>query len=77
MCIAGFELDAFASQARLTGDSSLIDLITRLIKLASDLRLSTQLRARNHAIGHCHTQHRRVALHIPAVLQAQRTKCFF
>ena len=35
------------------------------------MRQHTQLAAGNFAVRHCHTQHGRVALHIPAVLQAQ------
>ena len=38
---------------------------------------SAQLRGVQLAIRHCYPQHRCVALHIPAVLQAQRAKLVF
>jgi len=48
-----------------------------LVPGAADVRQHAQLLAVEHAVGHSDTQHRRVALDIEAVLQAQRTKLFF
>ena len=44
---------------------------------ARDVRQLPQLPARQLAIRHRDAQHRRMALHVPAVLQAQRTELFF
>jgi hypothetical protein len=44
------------------------------VVVAGDLRQHAHLRAGQLAVGHGDAQHRRVALHIPAVLQAQRAK---
>ena len=44
------------------------------VKFARDARQLAQLACRQLAIGNCHAQHRRMALHIPAILQAQRPK---
>ncbi len=44
------------------------------IELARDARQLAQLRAADLAIGRGDAQHRRVALHVPAVLQPQRTE---
>ena len=41
------------------------------------VRQLPQLPARQLAIRHRDAQHRRMALHVPAVLQAQRTELFF
>ncbi len=41
------------------------------VELAGDARQLVQLPAAQLAVGHGHAQHRRVALHVPAVLQAQ------
>ena len=43
----------------------------RLVIVAGDLRQHADLAAGDFAIGHGHAQHGGVALHIPAVLQAQ------
>ena len=42
------------------------------VELARDARQLAQLAAAQLAVGHGHAQHRRMALHVPAVLQAQR-----
>ena len=49
----------------------------RLVVVAGDGGEHAQLRARQLAVRYRHAQHRRVALHVPAVLQAQRTKLVF
>ena len=41
---------------------------------AAQLREAAQLRGREHAVGHGDAEHRRMALHVEAVLQAQRTE---
>ena len=44
------------------------------VELARDARQLAQLAAAQLAVGHGDAQHRRVALHVPAVLQAQRAE---
>ena len=48
-----------------------------LVKLARNAGQHTQLCAGDFAIRHRHAQHRRVALDVPAVLQAQRFELVF
>jgi hypothetical protein len=45
-----------------------------VVVLAGDAGQHAQLAARQFAVGHGHAQHRRMALHVPAVLQAQRAE---
>ena len=51
---------------------SLVHLRLGLVVVARDGGQHPQLGAGQLAVGHRHPQHGRVALHIPAVLQAQR-----
>ena len=44
------------------------------VELTRNARELAQLLGGQHAVGHGHAQHGRMALHIPAVLQAQRTE---
>ena len=44
------------------------------VVLAGDARELADLRRRQFTVGHGHAQHRRMALDVPAVLQAQRTE---
>jgi cobalamin biosynthesis protein CbiD len=44
------------------------------VVLAGDAGQLAQLAAAQLAVGHGHAQHRRMALHVPAVLQAQRAE---
>ena len=48
-----------------------------LIVVTGDGGEHPQLRARQLAVRHSHAQHGCVALHVPAVLQAQRAKLVF
>ena len=52
----------------------LVDGCAGLVVLAGNLRQYPQLPAGQFAVRHGHTQHGRVALDVPAVLQSQRTK---
>ena len=47
------------------------------VVLARDVRQHAQLRRRQQAVGNRHAQHRRVALDVQAVLQAQRAELVF
>ena len=46
------------------------------VELAGDAGQGAQLRRAQLAVGNGHAEHRRVALHVPAVLQPQGTKLF-
>jgi hypothetical protein len=68
---------ACAAQQALRLDGLAVDLGLGLVVLAGDAGQHAQLAARELAIGHGHAQHGRVALHVPAVLQAQRAELVF
>jgi hypothetical protein len=44
------------------------------VKMLGNMSQSPQLLTAELTVGHSHTQHRRMALHIPAILQTERTK---
>ena len=70
------ELDVLArrevAEAAALGGKAGVDVVV----LAGDAGQAAQLRRVELAVGHGHAQHRRVALHVPAVLQAQRAEVF-
>ena len=74
---AGREMAVATSQAAGHGVRELEAVVgqrlgARCVVLARNAGQHTQLRRRDLAIGHGNAQHRRIALHVPAVLQAQR-----
>jgi len=58
-----------AEAAALAGEAGVL-----VVELARDARQLSQLARRQLAVGHGDAQHRRVALHVPAVLQSQRAE---
>ncbi|MCY1536751.1 hypothetical protein D9M68_722210 [compost metagenome] len=60
-----------AAEQALGLDGLAVDLGLGLVVFAGDAGQHAQLLARQLAVRHGHAQHRRVALHVPAVLQAQ------
>ena len=77
VAIARGQLDTFAGQPSLSRDGFLENLFARLIVFAGDLRENAKLGRMQLAVGDRHTQHRRIALNVPAILQAQRAKFVF
>ena len=84
MRVAGGQFGTDRQAAALHGPQHILlglggaqQLGLRLVVVAGNLGQHAQLGAGQLAVRHGHPQHGRVALHIPAVLKAQRAKLVF
>ncbi|EGD03998.1 acetate permease, partial [Burkholderia sp. TJI49] len=73
--VAGRQAQRAEPRLRIAGGA--IGGVVGHVVVARDAGQHAQLRARQRAIRHGDAQHRRVALHVPAVLQAQRPERVF
>ena len=72
VAVAGWQIGC--AELGLAALCRLVNGRAGLVVFARNLRQHAQLAAGEFAVGNGHAQHRRVTLHVPAVLQPQRAK---